>query len=73
MQTQLLINGVWADGSDGDRFVVVNPATGEEIATVAAGTAADATAACDAAAAAQKRWAAEAPRVQAKCFVGPGS
>lgn len=64
MQTNLLIGGNWREGSKGDRISVVNPATGEEIASVAAGTAGDATAACNAAAAAQKGWAATPPRVR---------
>ncbi len=66
MQTNLLIGGTWREGSNGDRIGVVDPATGEEFTTVAAGTAADATAACEAAAAAQKGWAATAPRVRSE-------
>ena len=62
MQTQMLIGGEWLDGSDGGRIDVENPATEEVVAEVAAGTPADATAACDAAAAAQPGWAATAPR-----------
>lgn len=66
MQTQLLIGGTWRDGSDGERISVRNPATGDEIASVAAGSPADASAACDAAAAAQRSWAATAPRERAE-------
>ncbi len=62
MQTQLLIGGEWRDGADGGRIDVENPATEEVVARVAAGTPADATAACDAAAAAQPGWATTAPR-----------
>lgn len=62
MQTQLLIDGEWRDGSDTERFDVENPANEEVVASVAAGTTADATAACDAAAAAQAAWAATPPR-----------
>lgn len=62
MQTQILIGGQWIDGSDGERIAVLNPATGQEIASVAAGTPADATAAVEAANAAQKGWANVAPR-----------
>ncbi len=62
MQTQLLIGGEWLDGSGGDRIDVENPATETVVTTVAAGTAKDATAACDAAASAQPGWAAAAPR-----------
>ena len=49
-----------------DLVVQLDPATGEETATVAAGTPADALAACDAAAEAQKGWAATAPRVRSE-------
>jgi succinate-semialdehyde dehydrogenase/glutarate-semialdehyde dehydrogenase len=62
MRDQILIGGTWRDGSDGERIGVINPATGEEITSVAAGTPADAITAVDAAAAAQPRWAATAPR-----------
>ncbi len=62
MQTQLLIGGEWRDGSESQRFDVENPANEEMIASVAAGTTADATAACESAAAAQAGWAATAPR-----------
>ncbi|MDW3219417.1 MAG: NAD-dependent succinate-semialdehyde dehydrogenase [Acidimicrobiales bacterium] len=66
MQTQLLIDGRWRDGADGERIAVLDPATGEEITTVAAGTPADATAAVDAAARAQASWAATPPRERAE-------
>ena len=62
MRTELLIGGQWRDGSDGERLVVDDPATGDAITTVAAGTPADAHAAVDAAAAAQVGWAATPPR-----------
>ncbi len=65
MQTQMLIDGTWLDGDEG-RIEVLDPATGDGIADVAAGTAADALAACDAAEAAQSRWAATAPRVRSE-------
>ena len=65
MQTQMLIDGTWRDG-DAGRIEVLDPATGDGIADVAAGTAADALAACDAAEAAQRRWAATAPRVRSE-------
>ncbi len=66
MRDQLLIDGKWLDGTSGERITVLDPATGDELASVAAGTPADATRACDAAAAAQKRWAATAPRVRSE-------
>ncbi len=62
MQTQLLIGGTWRAGATGEEISVINPANGETIAEVAAGTPDDATAACDAAAAAQAAWAKTAPR-----------
>ncbi len=64
MQTQMLIGGQWLDGSDGERFDVTDPSNGEVIESVAAGTPADASRACDVASVAQKKWAAEAPRVR---------
>lgn len=64
--TGLLIGGQRVDGADGERIVVVNPANGEPITNVAAGTAADASRAVDVAAAAQKSWAATAPRVRSE-------
>lgn len=72
MRTQLFIDGEWRDGSGGDTFVVTDPATGDAVADVAAGTAADASAACEAAHVAQQKWAAVAPREKAeilrRCF-----
>ena len=72
IQTQLLIGGRWLTGSGGEPIVVVDPATAEPIEEVAAGTPADAAAACDAAAEAAPRWAATAPRVRSEvlrnCF-----
>lgn len=66
MREQMLIGGEWIDGADRERIAVLDPATGGEITTVAAGTAADATTAVDAAAAAQVGWAAAAPRERAE-------
>jgi aldehyde dehydrogenase (NAD+) len=40
-QTRLLIDNEWVDASDGDTFETLNPATGEVIARVAEGKAAD--------------------------------
>jgi succinate-semialdehyde dehydrogenase / glutarate-semialdehyde dehydrogenase len=62
MQTQLFIDGEWRDGADGGRIAVRDPATGEVITEVADGRPSDATAACDAAARAQRDWAKVAPR-----------
>ena len=72
MRTQLWIDGSWRAGADGQVISVSDPSSGEEIATVAAGSPADAHAAVDAAARAQPAWAAEPPRVRAEvlraCF-----
>jgi len=66
MSEQLLIGGAWREGADGSRLAVTDPATGEEITTVASGTPGDAVAAVDAAAQAQPGWAAQAPRARAE-------
>jgi succinate-semialdehyde dehydrogenase/glutarate-semialdehyde dehydrogenase len=72
MRTQLLIGDQWRDGSTGEWIPIIDPATGEEFTKVAAGTPADAVAACDAAEVAQRGWAATAPRVRSEvlrsCF-----
>ncbi len=57
----LLIGGEWRDASGGETFAVEDPATGEALCEVADATAEDATAALDAAVAAQTDWAATAP------------
>ncbi len=66
MRTELLIGGEWREGAGGERFPVTDPASGDTLAEVAAGTPADATAACDAADGAQPGWAATAPRDRAE-------
>lgn len=66
MKTDLLIGGEWVGGAEGDRIDVLNPATGEVITDIAAGTPADATRAVDVAAAAQAGWAATAPRIRSE-------
>ncbi len=55
--TGILVGGQWRDASDGGRFDVENPATGEILASVASGTADDARAGLAAAAQAQESWA----------------
>ena len=62
MQTKLVIDGERRDGSDGDTIDVLDPATGDTVATIAAGTTDDMIAACDAAEAAQRSWAETPPR-----------
>jgi succinate-semialdehyde dehydrogenase/glutarate-semialdehyde dehydrogenase len=54
--SQLFIDGEWRDAAAGGRFVVDDPASGELIAEVADGSAADARAAIDAAATAFPPW-----------------
>ncbi len=66
MQTQLFIDGEWRPGSTGATIAVTNPASGEHLADVAAGTADDARAACAAAHLAQREWASTAPRHRAE-------
>jgi succinate-semialdehyde dehydrogenase/glutarate-semialdehyde dehydrogenase len=61
----MLIGGHWLDG-EGERISVLDPSTGDEVASVAAGGPTEALAACDAAAAAQAGWAATAPRVRSE-------
>src|SRR6056297_3363063 len=62
MRTELLIDGTWRQGADDGRIAVIDPSTTETIAEVADGTPADASAACDAAEAAQSDWARTPPR-----------
>ena len=64
METELFIGGKWVPASSGGRFDVLDPATGDVIATVADGTESDAIAAVDAAAAAGPAWAKTPPRVR---------
>ena len=45
MQTGLLIDGQWQDAANGERFDVLDPATGDVITSVAAGGPSDAVAA----------------------------
>jgi succinate-semialdehyde dehydrogenase / glutarate-semialdehyde dehydrogenase len=60
--TDLWIGGKAVPASDGGRFDVTDPATGEVLTSVANGTVDDAIAAVDAADAAAAQWAATAPR-----------
>ncbi|GAA2062832.1 NAD-dependent succinate-semialdehyde dehydrogenase [Williamsia deligens] len=62
LETGLFIDGKWTPAESGATFPVVNPATGEQIATVADGGAADARRAIETAAATQESWAATSPR-----------
>jgi succinate-semialdehyde dehydrogenase/glutarate-semialdehyde dehydrogenase len=60
VETDLFIGGKWV--SSAARFDVLDPATGDVLASVADGSVDDAIAAVDAAAAAGPAWAATAPR-----------
>ena len=60
----LFIGGRFVPASDGGRFDVIDPATGDVLQTVANGTVEDAIAAVDAAAEAAPAWAATAPRAR---------
>jgi succinate-semialdehyde dehydrogenase/glutarate-semialdehyde dehydrogenase len=62
----LLVGGSWREGSAGERFEVIDPATERPIATVAAATVADGIAAVSAAADALPKWAAVPPRERAE-------
>jgi succinate-semialdehyde dehydrogenase/glutarate-semialdehyde dehydrogenase len=64
--TDLFIGGAWIPASSGGRFDVIDPATGDVIATVANGGVDDALAAVDAADAAAGGWAATPPRQRAE-------
>jgi succinate-semialdehyde dehydrogenase/glutarate-semialdehyde dehydrogenase len=65
-RTDLLIDGTWRPSADGARIDVLDPATGEPIASVADASTDEARAAVDAAAAAAPEWAATAPRERAE-------
>jgi succinate-semialdehyde dehydrogenase/glutarate-semialdehyde dehydrogenase len=62
VNTQLFIGGEWREATGGATLDVEDPSTGEAIASVADATPEDASAALDAACAAQAEWAAHPPR-----------
>jgi succinate-semialdehyde dehydrogenase/glutarate-semialdehyde dehydrogenase len=62
VKPRLFIGGEWRDAEGGGTFAVEDPSTGETLVEVADATPADGKAAIDAAVAAQKEWAASAPR-----------
>ncbi|MEU4160232.1 NAD-dependent succinate-semialdehyde dehydrogenase [Actinoplanes sp. NPDC026670] len=66
METDLFIAGKWVPASAGGRFDVLDPATGDTIASVADGGEIDAIAAVEAAAAAGPGWASTPPRVRSE-------
>jgi succinate-semialdehyde dehydrogenase / glutarate-semialdehyde dehydrogenase len=63
---ELLIDGAWRPSVDGARIPVYDPATGEELASVASAGVADGLAAVAAAHTAGPGWAATAPRERAE-------
>jgi succinate-semialdehyde dehydrogenase/glutarate-semialdehyde dehydrogenase len=64
--TELLIAGEWREASEGSRFWVEDPATGEPLCDVADATVSDAQEAIAAAADAQDAWAATPPNDRAQ-------
>jgi len=64
--TDLFIGGEWRPASTGARFDVLDPSTGEPIASVADASPEDGMAALAAAHAAQRGWARTAPRERAE-------
>lgn len=64
--SQLIIGGKHVPASDGSTLVVLDPATGTVLATVAGGTVQDALSAVTAAEEAAAAWAATAPRKRAE-------
>ncbi|MBW6434751.1 NAD-dependent succinate-semialdehyde dehydrogenase [Actinoplanes hulinensis] len=66
METDLFIAGKWVPASSGSRFDVLDPATGDTVASVADGGEADAIAAVEAAAAAGPGWAGTSPRARSE-------
>lgn len=59
--TRLYLGGEWRSASDGAEISVLDPSSGEEIASVASGDASDAIAAVDSAEAAAEQWKASTP------------
>jgi succinate-semialdehyde dehydrogenase/glutarate-semialdehyde dehydrogenase len=60
--TGVFIGGEWAEAASGERFEVIDPASGHVIATVADGGPEDAQRAIEAAGRVQKDWAKTSPR-----------
>ncbi|CCQ17390.1 Succinate-semialdehyde dehydrogenase [Rhodococcus sp. AW25M09] len=66
LPTDLWLGGQQTPAASGARFAVIDPATGDELTTVADATAADGITALDLAAAVQPEWAATPPRERAE-------
>jgi aldehyde dehydrogenase (NAD+) len=60
------INGEWKSPASGDYFETLDPSTGEKLATIAQGNAADIDSAVKAARAAAPKWRALSPHVRAR-------
>ena len=67
---QLFIAGQWREAADGGRTDVIDPSTGQTVATVAAGTAEDVAAAVTAARAAFPAWRETPARERAASCTG---
>ena len=65
LRADAFVDGAWTAAGGGERFTVINPATGEQLAQVADLDAADARAAIEAAAAAFPGWAANTAKQRA--------
>ena len=63
------IGGTWVDSTDGRTDAVIDPATGEPMAEVAASGAGDVDRAVDAAAAAFDEWAGASPATRAAALL----
>lgn len=68
-QTKNYVGGEWLDAVDGATMAILNPATGETIAEVPSGTAADADRAVAAAAAALPEWLETTPGERAEALL----
>lgn len=66
LKTKAYINGQWADANNGEVIAVVNPATGETVATVPNMGQAEARDAVAAAQASQKAWQAKSAKERSK-------
>ncbi|MBO8140709.1 MAG: NAD-dependent succinate-semialdehyde dehydrogenase [Firmicutes bacterium] len=62
----MLIDGQWVEAADGRQTSVINPATGESIASVPVGSTQDVDRAVEAANAVFPKWAETAPKVRAQ-------
>lgn len=66
VETRLFIGGEWREGSAGETYEVLNPATEEVLVTMSSGSREDSVAALDAAHKARASWEATAPRTRAE-------